>query len=197
MPTAYISYAKLVGLLVFSLCGLFPRAYASPIPGTSSSVLTAEEKGLYLSVKGFHLGTHGTTWKATPDKSLNQGEVGTSWRFNNTQAPSALAHLKTDFLKADLTLEAYAKRWMKDYSHLGMDVLGSRSFSNGTTRGVVVDLVQPKKKLQLRQAVFMHKRLVVILTCSDTQTSFESTLNECNRLIKNFNWNEVHSLQKN
>ena len=186
---------------LFYLCCLIPvasailamHAEASPIPATSTSAMTAPELGLFFTPKGFRLGTEGTNWLPQIDRSMSRGDEGTSWRFSNQKTTTAQVHLKTDFLKADLTLEAYAKRWIKDYSQLGMDVLGTRPFSFGGHRGVVVDLIQPKKKLQIRQAVFLKHRSVVILTCSDQQTQFESTLSECNRLIKNFSWNEINS----
>jgi hypothetical protein len=176
---------------LFLACLLISKAYGAPFPATSTSSLTAPERGVFFTPKGFRLGTGGTAWIPQEDGSLSKGDEGTSWRFSNSRAPQAQAHLKIDFLKAELSLEAYAKRWMKDYSQLGMDVLGSRPFALENTRGLVVDLVQPKKKLQLRQAVFLRKKSVVILTCSDTQVNFESTLSECNRLIKNFSWNEI------
>jgi len=183
--------------ILFMLTAWVPLAWASPIPASGTSILTSNQTGLYFSIKGFHLGTEGTQWLPHEDRSLNRGDEGTSWRFINSQDPSAQANLKTDYLKTEMTLEAYAKRWMKDYSHLGLDVLGTRAFALGNTRGVVVDLIQPQKKLQMRQAVFMHKRSVVILTCSDDQKKFPATLEECNRLIKNFSWNEVAAPLKN
>lgn len=180
----------LYGILLFFQWLLISKAYAAPFPATGTSILTSPEKGLYFSVKGFQLGTAGTSWTPQEDLSLNRGEEGTSLRFVSAKMPTAQVHLKTDYLKADLSLEAYARRWMRDYSQLGLDVLGSRLFGLEGARGVVVDLVHPKKKMQMRQAVFLRRRNVVILTCSDQKDKFESSLAECNSLIKNFAWNE-------
>ncbi len=182
-------------VLLFISCGLLTGAYAvaTPYPVTATSALTAPDKGIYFSIKGFRLGTEGTSWLPQEDNSLNKGEDGTSWRFSNAKNKSAQVHVKTDFLKAELTLEAYAKRWMKDYSHLGMDVLGTRPFAGENARGFVIDIIQAKKKLQLRQAVFVQKKAVVVLTCSDEQDQFSQSLDDCNRLIKNFSWSSVQS----
>ncbi|MFN7729533.1 MAG: hypothetical protein ACK5P7_10295 [Bdellovibrio sp.] len=167
---------------------LISTAYASPHPGIGTSALTSSEKNLFLARKGFQLGLKGTNWKMQLDESLSRGDEDSSWRFSNADFLSAQAHLKTDFLKAEMSLESYAKRWMRDYSVLGMDVMGSRVFSQNGQRGIVIDVRQPKKKLQLRQAVFMKKKSVVIVTCSDEQATFEKSINECNQLIKNFSW---------
>jgi len=166
------------------------QAWGSPIPATGTSALTSVDQGFYLVAKGFKLGTLGTHWMPSEDQSMSRGEVGSSLRFSNKQRKTAQVHLKTDFLKAEMSLEAYAKRWIKDYNQLGLDVLGTRSFASGATRGVVVDSIQNKKKLQFRQAVFLRRKSVVILTCSDKKEQFAGTLDECNRLIKNFSWNE-------
>ena len=180
-------------LLTISL--LISKAYASPYPATSSSILTSPTQGIFFSRKGFHIGTEGTAWILEEDHSLNRGDQDTSWRLSNSKIKSATAQLKIDSLKMDISLETYAKRWMRDYGQLGLDVLGTRSFSEGGARGIVVDLYQPKKKRQLRQAVFLKNRNVAILTCSDDQKDFDQSLAECNRLIKNFSWTEIN-LQK-
>lgn len=181
---------------VFWLSLFISGAYAAPHPGTSTSILTDANKGLFLSRKGFSLGTSGSAWQIQEDRSLSRGEPDSSWRFSNTAQPSAQAHIKTDYLKTDLTLEAYAKRWMRDYSPLGLDVMGSKVFSQNGDRGLVIDLMDTKKKIQMRQAVFMKRKRVVILTCSDTQANFDKSIQECNQLIKNFSWVETDSPQK-
>lgn len=183
--------------LLLSVCLLIPKAYGAPIPATSTSLLTSPEHGLFFSVKGFRLGTDGTQWRLQEDHSMNKGEGESSWRFSSGKSPTATANLKTDYLKADLSLEAYAKRWIRDYSQLGLDVLGTRSFAiTAGNRGIVIDLLQPKKKLQLRQAVFLKNKSVVILTCSDEQARVDSLISECNQLIKNFSWAETPPVEK-
>lgn len=184
MPEQVFSYTK----LLFAISFLISTAYASPHPGIGASPLTSSEKNLFLARKGFELGLKGTSWQIHQDQSLSRGEDDSSWRFSNAQIPTAQAHLKTDFLKAEMSLEAYAKRWTRDYSALGMDVMGSRLFTQNGQRGIVIDIIQPKKKLQLRQAVFMRKKSVVIVTCSDEQATFEKSIGQCNQLIKNFSW---------
>ena len=179
--------------ILFTLSALFSQAYASPFPVTSSSMLTSPTHGIFFSRKGFHVGTEGTAWVLEEDHSLNRGDQDSSWRLSNEKIKTATAQLKVDSLKMDMSLETYAKRWMRDYGQLGLDVLGTRTFSEGGARGIVIDLLQPKKKRQLRQAVFLKNRSVAILTCSDDQKDFNQSLAECNRLIKNFSWNDLNS----
>lgn len=180
-----------IGLLFF--CLYISTAYAAPHPATGSSILTSPEHGRFLSRWGFQLGLKSTAWSAlVPDATNSPDEA--SWRALNLAKSSAQAAIKVDQLKTEISFENFAKKSLKEYGPLGMDVLGSKTFQQGGARGLVVDLVQTKKKLQLRQAIFLKKKTVVVITCSDLKgPEFNQTLGSCNQLIKNFSWVDLSS----
>lgn len=172
-----------VVIFVFGFLCLMSQAYASPHPGTGSSALVAAEKGLFLSAKGFRLGAENTGWIFSLSKADNEEA-----RLTNPSNSSASLSLKMDTMKADLGLEAYSKRWMKDYSSYGFDILGAKAFQQNGQRGLVIDLVHRLTKKQMRQALFVKNRKAVVLTCLDEKATFQKTLIECNRIIKSFEW---------
>lgn len=173
--------------LKFIILLFISQAYSAPHPASSSSILTNPEKGLFFERWGFRLGTQGTSWVLS-----EMPEEGQIWKFfPATGAPlpqTAQIHLRKDQLKMDLSPEAYAKRWIREYGHLGLEILGTKAFGQNGVRGVVIDTLERSKKIQLRQAVYLKGRTVVVLTCSDQKDSFSKTLSDCNQLIKNFSW---------
>ncbi|MCJ8278081.1 MAG: hypothetical protein MJK18_14660 [Bdellovibrionales bacterium] len=88
------------------------------------------------------------------------------------------------------------KRWIKEYPKYGYDVLGSKSFKTKKKRGFVIDLVNQKKKRQLRQVIYFKKKTAVLMTCRDHTASFSSSLKECNKIIKKFRWKKKRRLKK-
>lgn len=171
--------------LVFLLSGLALNAFGSPFPATGSALLSPE-KGLFFISRGFRLSAQ-KGWVMEDPLTLT-----------SPQHPSAKFSIKEDTLPTDLTLETYAKRWMKDYTSYGFDFLGSRPFANPglghqMMKGLVVDLLHKSSDKQLRQVIFLKKRQAVILTCVDQKSEFDKTLTDCNQMIRSFEWtNSIH-----
>jgi hypothetical protein len=169
--------------LIFTL--LFPcltpfLAMASPFPGVGAALLKPQS-GLFLISHGFHLSI-ADGWIADEDL-----------RFSSTADPNAKFSIKEENLSADTSLEAYAKKWMKDYASYGFDFLGSRPFvnrnpGNKITKGLVVDLLHKASDKQLRQVIFLNKKQAVVLTCVDQKENFSRLLGDCNRMIRSFQW---------
>jgi hypothetical protein len=80
---------------------------------------------------------------------------------------------------------------MKDYSLYGFDLLGSKVFTQAGQRSLVIDLVQRKKKQQMRQVLFLKNKKVGVLTCQDTAAKFSATLSDCNQVARSFEWTET------
>lgn len=158
-------------------------AYSAPHPGTGSSALVSAEKGLFLSAKGFRLGAEKTGWIFSLSKDDNEEA-----RLVDPNNSKASLSLKMDSLKTDMSLESYSKRWMKDYSSYGFDVMGAKPFQQNGQRGLVIDLVHRLTKKQMRQALFVKNKKAVVLTCLDEKSGFEKTLTQCNQIIKSFQW---------
>ena len=106
--------------------------------------------------------------------------------INNTRATLTV---RTDKLKKKTKISKYVRRWVKEYPKYGYDVLGSKKFKSKGKTGYLIDLINNKKKRQLRQVIFLKKKTAVLMTCRDHVKSFSSSLKECNNIIKSFAWN--------
>lgn len=159
---------------------------AAPMPATSTSALTAPEKGLYFAQKGFILKTEGTDWlPQAPNKDSLIGAI----RFAPADpASTGSLSVRTDKISAQVSLEVYAKKFMRDYPSYGFDVLGSKTISINQNPGLVVDMVQRTKNKQLRQVILKKNGKVAILTCIDNKDVFLKTIAGCNQIIKSFQW---------
>ena len=161
---------------------------ASPHPASGSSVLVTPQQGAFFSSRGFNLKTD-SAWKiesSEPESTDGIHEFSLSYRHPGL--PTAKFSVQTDTLQKEMSLETYAKKWMKDYSSYGFDVLGARTFQNGEAKGLVVDVFHQKKSIQLRQVIFVRKKTAVILTCLDQKSSLEKSLFGCNQIVKTFSW---------
>lgn len=101
--------------------------------------------------------------------------------------------VRVDKLAKAMPIDQYVKRWTKEYPKFGFDVKGSKKFTMNGEKGVVVDLINPAKKRQLRQVIFMKDNRAVLMTCRDHISTFKSSLAECNKMIKTFAWKELNS----
>lgn len=163
-------------------------AWAAPFPVSSSSILTDPQKGLFLQRHGFNLNTKGTKWTLSSEPGESAFE---SYQYRLNKAGSsekALLSLRMDQLEKSSTLEAYAKKWMKEYPQFGYEVLGTRQLKFGGGQGLLVDLVQKNKGQQVRQLILGNGKKIAILTCTDDQKSFKSTLTDCNDILNTFKW---------
>ena len=202
-----------MGVLNFSLAGLSSvknfvllnvlllasSTYASPFPATASSALIAPEKGFFFLAKGFALKAPGDKWQLT--EPLNSDEAAptaksASFRFKKVDSGTASLSIRLETLRADLTLENYAKRWMKDYSNYGFDLLATKEFTESQARGLVIDLFHKKTEQQVRQVLFMKDRKIVLFTCKDGRKNFTATVLGCNQVAKSFQWNDLPNRQK-
>ena len=176
-----------LALFVFALIFQLP-AFAAPIPGTTSSEMVAPKLGIYQSKFGFEIAASKTPWIQTnpPKKSRF---IATVYRSpisrNNVRATLTV---RVDNMKNSTSIKSYVKRWVKEYPKYGYDVLGSKAFKVAGKKGYVIDLVNQKKKRQLRQVIYLNKKTAVLMTCRDHTESFEASLKECNNIVKTFSW---------
>lgn len=168
---------------------LAQTAFAAPIPGGSNK--SKPTLGVYRSPQGFAMQTAGTDWiQAAPPK--NTRYIATMFRSpvmkNNMRATLTV---RVDQLNRPTELAQYVKRWTKEYPKFGFDVKGSKKFRMAQNDGYVIDLVNPAKKRQLRQVIFMQNKKAVLLTCRDHISTFKDSLAECNKMIKSFKWQQA------
>jgi len=175
--------------LLTLLCLLPVQSLASPVPAMGSSALVSPSKGFMYNLKGFKLTKGQTNWslQAADLKADPKNNHEISIRYQSPISNGFLA-VKTETLATATNVEFYAKKWIRDYSYYGFDILGARSFTQGNARGYVVDIFHPKKAKQMRQVVFLKDRTAVILTCADDKAQFQLTLTNCNNILKTFSW---------
>ncbi|WP_413558792.1 hypothetical protein [Bdellovibrio sp. HCB209] len=172
-------------------------AFAAPYPATSTSALTAPEKGLYFMHKGFTLKTEGSTWTtvATSEDSLLD-----TIRFADKNNPDAASlSVRTDRVAKNASLDLYTRKWMRDYPSYGFEVLATKQFNLNGNQALIVDMLSRAKNKQIRQVVLKNDDKVAIMTCLDSKDTFSKSLQQCNQIIKTFSWvtpEEKPSLKK-
>ncbi len=135
---------------------------------------------------GFTLKTEGTTWVPVAD---NHESFVDAVRFapKDSQMTGSLS-VRTDKMASNVSLETYAKKFMRDYPNYGFDVLGSKTVAINQSMGLVVDMIQKTKNKQLRQVILKRNSQVAIITCLDDKEYFLKTIVSCNQIIKSFEW---------
>ena len=163
-------------------------AAAAPIPGTSSSPLVSAQPGLFLSPKGFRMNSAQTAWiQSSPPKHIPS--LVTVYRSPvpaSGQQPALT--VRVDDLRQTQSLKVYVKKWMKDYSRFGFEVLTAKPIKIGESQAFLLDIVSRETHKQLRQVVFLKDKTAVTLTCRDGRESFSKTVQDCNEIVKTFEW---------
>jgi hypothetical protein len=160
-------------------------SWAAPHPATSSSVLTAPEKGLYFQHKGFNLKTEGTTWVPVASTESVLDTVRFSSPDKNEKGSLSV---RTDSVAKNASLELYTRKWMRDYPSYGFEVLSAKSFTLNGQPALVVDMLSRSKNKQIRQVILKKDARVAVMTCLDDKATFNKSLQSCNRIIQSFTW---------
>jgi hypothetical protein len=178
------------------------------MPGMASSKLIESEIGLYRSALGFQINSGGSGW-IQMETPADKKTIETTYHAPKTEpalaealaaAPKAKRlkvpmtgegaslTVRVDNLDKNLSLEQYLHRWLKEYPRYGFDILNSKSFTQNSITGQIVDLVNQGTKNQLRQVIFVRNNHAVILTCRDALATFRESINGCNQIIRTFKW---------
>lgn len=158
------------------------------MPGTGSSALVSEKPGLYYSKKGFSLHSASTAWvQSEPPKNIpSLVTVYTSPLPRDGQQPALT--VRVDELRRKQSLKNYVKRWMQDYTRFGFDVLTAKPIRVNDQNAFLLDIVSRETQKQLRQVVFLKNKTAVTLTCRDDREAFKKTVQDCNQIVKTFEW---------
>lgn len=179
-------------LMSFLLSSFFSTmTWATPYPGMGSSILVNPEVGAYLTAKGYRLKTEGTSW--IPVADLNES-IFDSLRFQMRGAlggKKASLSLRVDETASSVKLDLYAKKWIKEYSQFGFEILGSKPVSLAESEALVIDLVQKNQAQQIRQVLIQKNKKVAVFTCKDSKDNFNVTLAACNQVVRSFEWSEI------
>lgn len=172
-------------LVFFILAPLI--ALSAPYPATSTSALTAPEKGLYFLHKGFTVKTEGSDWIPV---SKSEKSLLDTVRFAAKDKPkNGSLSIRTDKVSKTASLEIYTRKWMRDYPNYGFEVLSAKNFNLNGSPALVVDMLSRSKNKQIRQVILKNEDRVAIMTCLDDQANFKSSLKQCNQIMKSFSWN--------
>jgi hypothetical protein len=176
---------------VKSLVGLFfilisLQAWSAPYPATSSSALTAPEKGLFTLNQGYTLKTEGTDWVPIAN---SEDSILNTIRYASKQSPAkGSLSVRIDKIAKNSSLDLYVRKWMRDYPNYGFEVLSSKNFKMNGNNALVVDMLSRAKGKQIRQVIVQNNDRLAIMTCLDDQNGFAQSVQQCNQIMKSFNW---------
>ncbi len=170
------------GLLLTGLLAMSLSSFASPIPGANS---VKPQLGVFKSPVGFEISAAASSWKMSSIPKSNSFIVGV---FTPTQKSTASLTLRLDKLAKDTTLQSYTQKWQKEYPKYGFDILGSKTFEQNGMTGYAIDLIQRETRKEIRQVVFLNDKKAIVMTCRDQETSFRTSLKECNQIMRTFKW---------
>lgn len=170
---------KFLALLVF--LGWIP-SHAAPYPGMGSAQFADSKKGLFSLHQNFTISTEGTTWTFA-----NTQENG--YRFQDPASKASLS-VKKDSLSPQINMKTYTKKWMRDYSGYGFEILSAKNMRLNSSEALVIDLLSRSKGQQIRQVIARQQNDIAIMTCVDQKESFQNSIKSCNKIIQNFKWIE-------
>lgn len=158
------------------------EAQSAPYPGMGSAQFADSNKGLFSLHQKFSVSTQGTNWgfATTPESGM---------RFHKPQGQASLS-IKKDHLNEKVDMKTYTKRWMRDYSGYGFEILAAKNIRLNNNEALVIDLLSRSKGQQVRQVISRNKSEIAIMTCVDQKDTFSETLKDCNKIIQNFKWIE-------
>jgi len=138
--------------------------------------------------KGFTLKTDGSTWLPV---SETESTLLDTVRFAAKESSlGGYLSVRTEKVAKNASLELYTRRWMRDYPNYGFEILSSKPFALRGQPALVVDLLSRSKSKQIRQVILKNDDKVAIMTCMDSKESFAQSVQQCNQIIKTFQWNQ-------
>lgn len=181
--------------LVLPFLSLFFTAsvFAAPLPATSTSSIISEKKGGFFSEIGFKMNAAETDWQLSPKPGESKYMV-TMYRAPEAyKSVHASLTVRLDRLGQEAPLDDYVKKWLRRYPRFGFTVLGAKNFTNRGQPGYVVDLINKENERQLRQVIFLRDKAAIVMTCRDHVENFQTSLKNCNEIIRTFEWVPVEN----
>lgn len=185
----YQNYLRNFKLIIFIFLIIGFRSVFASIPPFTVSNLMQNHKGIYFGDQGFIIHTENTDWFQLDTSKIKSKSVKTEYRSLDDQNPTKLT-VRSESLKKKLSLSQYVKKSVKDYRRFGFKILDLRPLKINNYNAIVLDLDKTEDDLQSRQILFKRNNNVVILTCTGHRFKFQSDLNSCNQIVRNFKWIE-------
>lgn len=166
--------------LVQSFVGLLHAAPHPLVGGLQDSL-----KGRYFSDHGFSFSMQDGFTEVRREATL---EAPNQWEFVHQEDKDIKVSVNFQKVKK-ISLSSYAKKWIKDYSYLGFNLLSTRTLDLAGKSVLLIDLVHPKKQRQLRQFLYLNEDKAITLTCSHQYaTSFADKIKPCYDVARSVSW---------
>lgn len=171
-------------LFIFALTILFLNStvLGATHPLTGSSLINQPNSSWALSQLGFKLNNIPPNWAY--NKSIDNAAKSIELGVNN----QTLLSFRLENVSIKTHLEHYVRQYLRDYHQYGFDIVGLHSQKNGTGTIAVVDLKQKNNSTKSRQVFFHNQDKIIIATCADNTTNFDSTAATCNQILNSFQW---------
>ncbi len=148
-------------------------------------------KASIVSSHGYEINPAQTNWILAEAKKRTKNKIDVLFRLKDADKKEATFSVRIDKDTEAHSLNDYGKKWLKAYGQFGIEVLGHKYFKNELgQRGLVVDIANHSSHKRVRQVIFFKENNAAILTCMDLKNRFQSTIKDCNQLIKGFSWIE-------
>jgi hypothetical protein len=162
---------------------------SAPHPGTGSSLVSQLSQSVAFSQMGFKLTGLPSGWSFTTsqiDHKNKDLQIEISKATSLTNDYLGRVSFKAETTKTKVDLEAYVKKYLRDYNQYGFDVSGLQSLRDKNI--VIVDINQKNKKTRSRQMFFQNATRIVVATCIDEFENFDKTVLECNQIFSGLSW---------
>ena len=154
------------------------RAAASTHPLTGSSWFNRPDNALAFTQMGFKISGVPDYWQ------FHKNLEGTGQVLEIGSPKKMLLSFRAETVSAKTPLETYVRQYLKDYNQYGLEVTGLQSKGGIVT----IDMNQKNKTSRSRQMFFHKENKMIIATCTDDATNFDSTFKICNQILNTFEW---------
>ena len=170
---------KLITILLFA----FFEAKADVITlMRSSNVLNFESSKYFLFLK-INMPISSKNWKINWETSqLDQ------LKLDSVKEDKAQMSVHLSRVERKLSLNQYAKKWTKEYSQFGFDLMKVQNFKVNNSEMLLIDTYHPKLKKQLRQYITIKNDQVLLVGCQSGPEFFNSAVSSCEDSIKQMSW---------
>lgn len=170
---------KLAAFIFF----IFSVAKADVITLMRSSDVLSLETSKYFSFHNFIMPINSKNWKINWDSSqLDQ------IKLDSTQSDKAQMSVHISRSDRKLNLSQYAKKWTKEYSQFGFDLMKVQNLNVNNTEMLLIDVYHPKLKKQLRQYITIQSNQVLLVGCQSRPEIFSAAVLNCEESIKQIAW---------
>lgn len=159
------------------------NVWSAPHPTTGTTMINQISNGHVFSQFGFQLqGRMQIPWILEQTDSKNK-------EFNLVYGSGRL-NLKSEVVSANLQLDQYIKKYLKDYSLYGFKVSKIDNQTSANEPHIILEVEKKNDSVRAKQYFYMHKQKVLIATCTDDSESFERTAHLCQRFVDEIHWLE-------